>query len=75
MRVLLNELERIASHMIWLGTHALDIGAMSVFFYTWQDRDLVLEIKEHLVRRPHENLVDLSGRTARPRPGGLDGSA
>lgn len=48
MRVLLNELERIASHMLWLGTHCLDIGAMSVFFYTWQDRDLILEIKEHL---------------------------
>ncbi|MGC4042632.1 MAG: NADH dehydrogenase (quinone) subunit D [Armatimonas sp.] len=48
MRVLLNELERIASHMLWLGTHCLDIGAMSVFFYTWQDRDLILELKEHL---------------------------
>jgi NADH-quinone oxidoreductase subunit D len=47
LRVLLNELERIASHMLWLGTHALDIGAMSVFFYCWQDRDRILEIKEH----------------------------
>jgi NADH-quinone oxidoreductase subunit D len=48
MRILLNELERIASHMLWLGTHCLDIGAMSIFFYTWQDRDLILELKEHL---------------------------
>ena len=67
MRVLLNELERIASHMIWLGTHALDIGAMSVFFYTWQDRDLVLEIKEH--------LSGVRTKTSWICPGGLRGPA
>ncbi len=67
MRVLLNELERIASHMLWLGTHALDIGAMSVFFYTWQDRDLILEIKEH--------LSGVRTKTSWICPGGLRGDA
>ena len=67
MRVLLNELERIASHMLWLGTHALDLGAMSVFFYTWQDRDLVLELKEH--------LSGVRTKTSWICPGGLRGPA
>src|SRR5580658_1517070 len=44
LRLILNELERIASHLIWLGTHALDIGAMTVFFYTWRERDQVLDL-------------------------------
>lgn len=48
LRLILNELERIASHLIWLGTHALDIGAMTVFFYTWRERDQVLNLKEML---------------------------
>lgn len=65
LRVLLNELERIASHMLWLGTHALDIGAMSVFFYSWQDRDLILEIKEH--------MSGVRTKTSWICPGGLRG--
>jgi NADH-quinone oxidoreductase subunit D len=65
LRVLLNELERIASHMLWLGTHALDIGAMSVFFYTWQDRDRILELKEH--------LSGVRTKTSWICPGGLRG--
>jgi NADH-quinone oxidoreductase subunit D len=48
LRVILNEFERMASHMIWLGTHALDIGAMTVFFYTWRERDSILDLKEML---------------------------
>ena len=67
MRVLLNELERIASHMLWLGTHALDLGAMSMFFYTWQDRDRILEIKEH--------LSGVRTKTSWICPGGLRGDA
>jgi NADH-quinone oxidoreductase subunit D len=46
LRLILNELERIASHLIWLGTHALDIGAMTIFFYTWRERDQILDLKE-----------------------------
>jgi NADH-quinone oxidoreductase subunit D len=46
MRVLLNELTRINSHLVWLGTHALDIGAMTVFLYCFREREDLLRIFE-----------------------------
>src|SRR5262249_58909289 len=46
IRVLLNELQRISSHLVWLGTHALDIGAMSVFLYCFREREELLRIYE-----------------------------
>ncbi|HYP08806.1 MAG TPA: NADH dehydrogenase (quinone) subunit D [Bryobacteraceae bacterium] len=63
MRVLLAELQRINSHCVWLGTHALDIGAMTVFFYCFREREDILRLFEMI-----------SGQrmmTSYIRPGGL----
>jgi NADH-quinone oxidoreductase subunit D len=46
IRVLMCELQRIASHCVWIGTHALDIGAMSVFFYAFDEREKILNMFE-----------------------------
>jgi NADH-quinone oxidoreductase subunit D len=46
MRVLLNELTRINSHLVWLGTHAMDIGALTVFLYCFREREEILKIFE-----------------------------
>jgi NADH-quinone oxidoreductase subunit D len=46
IRVLLAELQRIASHLIWLGTHAMEIGAVSMLFYAIRERELLMNINE-----------------------------
>ena len=48
MRVLLNELTRISSHLVWLGTHALDIGALTMFLYCWREREDISRIYENV---------------------------
>src|ERR1051325_7003926 len=46
IRVLLAELQRIGSHLIWLGTHAMEIGAVSMLFYAIRERELLMNINE-----------------------------
>jgi len=46
LRVMMTEFQRLSSHLVWLGTHALDIGAMSIFFYCFREREEILRILE-----------------------------
>ena len=49
LRVILTELQRIASHLLWLGTHALDIGAVTVLLYAFREREEILKIFEDFI--------------------------
>jgi len=48
LRVLLNELTRIQSHLVWLGTHAMDLGALTIFLYCFREREEILRIFENV---------------------------
>ncbi len=46
IRVIMNEMARLQSHLVWLATHALDIGAMTVFIYAFREREVIMETYE-----------------------------
>src|SRR5512140_242968 len=46
IRTILAELQRLASHLVWLGSHAMDIGAVTVFLYSLRERELILDLFE-----------------------------
>lgn len=46
LRVIMAELSRISAHLIWIATHALDIGAMTLYFYCFREREVILDLFE-----------------------------
>jgi len=63
IRTILVELQRLASHCIWLGSHAMDIGAQTVFLYTMRERELVLDLfEEYCGARMTYNSMRIGGQ-------------
>lgn len=72
-RMIFAELSRMASHLVWLGTHALDIGALSMSLYCFRERELVLDIFEKFCgARLTTNMMEIGG-FSRPIPEELPG--
>jgi NADH-quinone oxidoreductase subunit D len=69
IRVLLTEMTRIASHLVWLGTHAIDLGAMSVFLYCFREREEILKIFEAISgQRMMTSYFRIGGLALEPPP-------
>jgi NADH-quinone oxidoreductase subunit D len=70
IRVMLAELQRISSHMVWLGTHALDMGAMSVMLYCFREREEILKIFERFAgQRMMTSYIRIGGIALQPPAG------
>lgn len=73
IRVLLTEMTRVASHLVWLGTHAIDLGAMSVFLYTFREREEIMRLFEMVSgQRMMTSYFRVGGLALEPPTGWLD---
>ena len=73
IRVLMVELQRISSHLVWLGTHALDMGAMSVMLYCFREREEILKIFERFAgQRMMTSYIRIGGLALQPPAGWRD---
>ncbi len=73
IRVLLTELTRVASHLVWLGTHAIDLGAMTVFLYCFREREEIMRIFEMVSgQRMMTSYFRIGGLALEPPPGYLE---
>jgi len=73
IRVMMVELQRISSHLVWLGTHALDMGAMSVMLYCFREREEVLKIFERFAgQRMMTSYIRIGGLALEPPAGWRD---
>jgi NADH-quinone oxidoreductase subunit D len=70
VRVLMVELQRISSHLVWLGTHAIDLGAMSVFLYCFREREEILKVFELFAgQRMMTSYIRIGGLALEPPAG------
>ncbi len=70
IRVMLVELQRISSHLVWLGTHAIDMGAMSVLLYCFREREEILKIFERFSgQRMMTSYIRIGGLALEPPAG------
>ena len=75
IRTAIAELNRISSHLVWLGTHALDIGAMTVFFYCFREREMILDLFEAFCgARLTTNMFRVGGILEDLPPGWVEGT-
>ena len=69
LRVIMSELTRIASHLIWLGSSGIELGAMGIFMYCLRDREKVLDLNEEISGfRMHTSYIRPGGVTADATP-------
>ncbi len=73
IRVLMTELTRINSHLVWVGTHAIDLGAMSVFLYCFREREELQRIFEFVAgQRMMTSYFRVGGLALEPPPGYIE---
>ncbi len=73
MRVIMAELTRIASHLVWLGTHAMDIGAISLFLYCFREREIIQDLfEEYCGARLTTSMMRVGGMPTDLPPGWIE---